>query len=106
MIENLFTKVTVEGVDYYDSKHPYPHQEALDLAAKHGLRVLERWELCKLFDESEAFRASLEAKRYWSASVYSYSHYGAWKFVGYNGGVSVSIRYLSSYVRCVGMEGK
>lgn len=100
-IEDDYVKVTVDGVDYYDSKKELTNQEALDLAAKHGLRVLERWELCKLFDTSEAFRESLEHKWYWSASVdSSYRNY-AWLFDGSYGYISYYDRLDANGVRCV-----
>jgi hypothetical protein len=101
-VEDDFVKVTVDGVDYFESKKELPHQEALDLATKHGLRVLERWELCKLFDENEAFRKSLEHKVYWSASVLSLDRYSAWRFSGFDGYVSYYSRVNSYGVRCVG----
>jgi len=96
-----FEKVTVDGVDYYDSKKDVTHQDALGLAAKYGLRVLERWELSKLFDESEEFRKSLVDKWYWSASVSSDPRYYAWLFGGSNGPVYNSTRYSTYGVRCV-----
>ena len=99
-----FEKVTVDGVDYYDSKKDMTHQDALGLAAKYGLRVLERWELSKLFDESEEFRKSLGDQWYWSASVFSSARVGAWLFGGGSGGVSYGYRVNSGCVRCVGGE--
>ena len=96
-----FEKVTVDGVDYYDSKKDVTHQDALGLAAKYGLRVLERWELSKLFDDSEEFRKSLVDKWYWSASVYSSSRSFAWRFGGSYGFVGFDSRYAPSGVRCV-----
>lgn len=103
-IEDAFVKVTVDGVDYYDSKKELTHQDALDLAAKHGLRVLERWELCKLYDESEAFRKSLEPKWYWSAKADSRSRSLAWRFSSSNGDGFIDHRFNVSCVRCVGGE--
>jgi hypothetical protein len=100
-VEDDFVKVTVDGVDYYDSKEELTHQEALDLAAKHGLRVLERWELSRLYDENEAFRKSLEHKWYWSASVFSSSRDYVWRFNGNNGNVDYSYRNYTTGVRCV-----
>jgi hypothetical protein len=97
-----FNKVNVDGVDYYDTKKELSHQDCLELAANHGLRVLERWELCKLYDESEDFRKSLAKKWYWSASVYSKNRSDAWLFNG-NGGVVLYGPYrISTYAaRCV-----
>ena len=99
-----FEKVTVDGVDYYDSKKDMTHQDALGLAAKYGLRVLERWELSKLFDESEEFRKSLVDKWYWSASVDSSDRNYAWIFYGNYGSVSIYSRSNAYGVRCVGGE--
>jgi hypothetical protein len=99
-----FEKVTIDGVDYYDTKKELSHQECLDLAAKHGLRVLERWELCKLYDESECFRKSLADKWYWSASVFSGNRNLAWQFYGFSGNVSYYYRNSAYGVRCVGGE--
>jgi hypothetical protein len=96
-----FVKVIVDGVEYYDSKTDVTHQEALDLAAKHGLRVMESWEMHRLFVDSEEFRESLAAKWYWCASVYSGSRFGAWQFGGYGGNVSNGYRNGSSGVRAV-----
>lgn len=101
-VEDDFVKVTVDGVDYYDSKKELPHQDAINLAAKHGLRVLKRWELCKLFDEGKEFRESLDHKWIWSASVFSSIRNYAWKFYGSVGSVSYSSRDNSYGVRCVG----
>jgi hypothetical protein len=101
-VEDDFVKVTVDGVDYFDSKKELSHQDAIDLAAKHGLRVLERWELCRLFDENEVFRKSLSQKWYWSASVVStYQNY-AWRFYGNDGTVLNNSRNYTYGVRCVG----
>ncbi len=99
-----FEKVTVDGVDYYDTKKKYSHQECLDLAAKHSLRVLERWELCKMYDESEEFRKSLAPKWYWSASVVSDSRSDAWQFYGNYGFAVNNYRFDTSGARCVGGE--
>ena len=97
-----FEKVTIDGVDYYDTKKELSYQECLDLAAKHGLRVLDRWELCKLYDESEEFRKSLD-KWYWSASVDSGSRNDAWRFFGVYGTVlDYGTRYYTNAARCVG----
>jgi len=96
-----FEKVTVDGVDYYDSKKDMTHQDALGLAAKYRLRVLERWELSKLFDDSEEFRKSLVDKWYWSASVDSNSRGSAWLFYGHGGPVYLSERFIPYGVRCV-----
>jgi len=98
-----FTKVTVDGVDYYDTKKELTHQECLDLASKHGLRVLERWELCKLYDESECFRKSTN-KCYWSASVNSLNRYNAWLFNGDYGNVDSNNRNYTGAALCVGGE--
>jgi hypothetical protein len=99
-----FDKVVVDGVEYYDSKKDMTHQDALDLAAKHGLRVMESWEVNKLFIESEAFRKSLYPKWYWCASVNSNNRLNAWQFYGGRGEVSLSSRYVSYFgVRCVGL---
>jgi hypothetical protein len=100
-----FDKVVVDGVEYYDSKKDVTHQEALDLAAKHGLRVMESWEMNQLWIESEAFRESLAAKWYWCASVYSYDRGVAWQFYGSNGGVSCNYRGSSHGVRAAAGEG-
>ena len=97
-----FEKVTVDGVDYYDSKKDVTHQDALGLAAKYGLRVLERWELSKLFDDSEEFRKSLVDQWYWAASVSSSSRDDAWLFGGAYGDVSYNSRLDTYGVRCVG----
>jgi hypothetical protein len=97
-----FDKVVVDGVEYYDSKKDVTHQEALDLAAKHGLRVMESWEMHRLFVDSEEFRESLAAKWYWCASVVSGTRLGAWQFNGLNGGVVDVNRSYFSGVRCVG----
>jgi hypothetical protein len=86
-----FDKVVVDGVEYYDSKKDMTHQEALDLAAKHGLRVMESWEMNRLYVESEEFRKSVASKWYWCASVYSSNRSSAWRFYGSYG------------VRCVGL---
>jgi hypothetical protein len=96
-----YIKVTVDGVDYYDTKKEYSHQECLDLAAKHSLRVLERWELCKLYDESEEFRKSLTQKWYWSASVFSFDRDYAWQFDGHYGVVDYDYRSNTYGARCV-----
>jgi hypothetical protein len=96
-----FEKVTIDGVDYYDTTKELSYQECLDLAANHGLRVLERWELCKLYDESEEFRKSLSEKWYWSASVYSGSRGSAWQFYGDDGSVDSSSRGYTYAARCV-----
>lgn len=100
-IANYFTKVVVDGVEYYDSKKEMTHQEAIDLAAKHGLRVLESWEMHRRFIESDEFRKSLAPEWYWCASVCSYSRSGAWLFYGYYGYVNDSDRNNTSGVRCV-----
>ena len=97
-----FIKVTVDGVDYYDSKEELSHRDCLDLASKHGLRVLERCELCKLYDESKEFRKSLVGKWYWSASVNSDFRDYAWRFNGSGGSVLNLYRRYSSGARCVG----
>ena len=99
-----FEKVTIDGVDYYDTKKELSHKDCLDLAAKHGLRVLERWELCKLYDESEEFRKSLSDAWYWSASVISYNRNNAWQFDGGDGYVVNVTRGNTGGVRCVGGE--
>jgi len=96
-----FVKVIVDGVEYYDSKTDVTHQEALDLAAKHGLRVMESWEMNRLYVECEAFRESLAAKWYWCASVYSNVRNGAWQFSGSYGYVDYGYRYVSLGVRAV-----
>ena len=96
-----FEKVAVDGVDYYDSKKDVTHQDALGLAAKYGLRVLERWELSKLFDESEEFSKSLVDKWYRSASVVSFDRNTAWQFNGGYGSVASSSRDHADGVRCV-----
>jgi hypothetical protein len=98
-----FDKVVVDGVEYYDSKKDVKHQEALDLAAKHGLRVMESWEMNQLWIESEAFRESLAAKWYWCASVYSGGRSLAWRFNGGLGSVSYVNRNDDYGVRCVGL---
>lgn len=107
-LESDFSKVTVDSVDYYDANVACTHQEALDLAAKHGLRVLESWEMHKLWIESEDFRKSLESRWYWRwywcASVYSGIRSYAWHFNGSGGGVSVNSRSGSYGVRCVAKE--
>jgi hypothetical protein len=103
-IEQDFTVVAVDGVKYYDSKEELSHQKCLDLALKYGLRVLERWELCKLYDESEEFRKSIDNKWLWSASVNSYYRNYAWRFYGCNGNVSNYDRDYASGARCVGGE--
>ena len=99
-----FDKVVVDGVEYYDAKKDVTHQGALDLAAKHGLRVMESWEMNKLFIESEEFRKSLADKWHWCASVVSSSHGSAWLFFGSSGVVSNFARSYSYGVRCVMRE--
>jgi hypothetical protein len=96
-----FDKVVVDGVEYYDSKKEMTHQDALDLAAKHGLRVMESWEMHKLFIESDEFRKSLADKWYWCASVTSNIRDGAWRFNGNYGGAYNGPRSLSYGVRAV-----
>jgi hypothetical protein len=98
-----FDKVVVDGVEYYDAKKDVTHQEALDLAAKHGLRVMESWEMNRLWIESEEFRKSLTPKWYWCASVVSGNRNNAWLFSGYYGFVSYYYRSLKYGVRCVGL---
>ena len=102
-IEVDFTKIVVDGITYFDAKKDMTHQDAHGLAAKHGLRVMESWEMNKLFIESKEFRKSLAAKWYWCASVVSYNRVGAWLFVGYSGYVSNGNRGSSYGVRCVGL---
>jgi hypothetical protein len=103
-IEQDFTRIVVDGITYFDSKKDMTHREALDLAAKHGLRVMEPWEMNKLFIESEEFRKSLADKWYWCASVNSDSRYYAWRFNGYYGYVDYNPRdYVHGGVRCVGL---
>jgi hypothetical protein len=102
-IEQDFTKVVVDGITYYDSKKDVTHRDALDLAEKHGLRVMESWETHKLFIESEEFRESLDGKWYWSASVNSDSRDYAWQFSGLYGSVNYNYRYYNYGVRCVGL---
>jgi hypothetical protein len=96
-----FDKVVVDGVDYYDSKKDVTHQGALDLAEKHGLRVMESWELNKLYIESDEFRKSLSHKWYWCASVVSNYRNFAWQFNGYYGYAYTYNRNLNNGVRCV-----
>jgi hypothetical protein len=97
-----FDKVVVDGVEYYDSKKDVKHQEALDLAAKHGLRVMESWEMNRLYVECEAFRESLAAKWYWGASVNSYKkHNFPWQIHGPSGTVSLGSHNYNGYTRCV-----
>jgi hypothetical protein len=98
-----FDKVVVDGVEYYDAKKDVTHQEALDLAAKHGLRVMESWEMNKLFIESEEFRRSLSEKWYWCASVNSDFRVFAWLFNGSYGVVNYFARNNSGGVRAVGL---
>jgi hypothetical protein len=98
-----FDKVVVDGVEYYDAKKDVTHQEALDLAAKHGLRVMEAWEMNRLWIESEEFRKSLASKWYWCASVVSDSRFSAWQFYGGYGVVGYVTRDFSYGVRCVGL---
>jgi hypothetical protein len=100
-IANYFTKVIVDGVEYYDSKKEMTHQEAIDLAAKHGLRVLESWEMHRRFIESDEFRKSLAPKWYWCASVLSSYRSNAWQFSGLTGGVDYDVRNNTYGVRCV-----
>jgi len=102
-IEIDFTEIVVDGITYFDSKKDVTHQEALDLAAKHGLRVMESWEMHRLFVDSKEFRESLAAKWYWSASVVSVNRLNAWQFDGSYGGVVFDYRSLSYGVRCVGL---
>ncbi len=102
-IEQDFTKIVVDGITYYDAKKDMTHQDALDLAAKHGLRVMESWEMNKLFIESEAFRKSLASKWYWCASVCSNYRSNAWLFYGNYGYASYNYRYDYYGVRCVGL---
>jgi hypothetical protein len=102
-IEQDFIRIVVDGVTYFDSKKDVTHQEALDLAEKHGLRVMESWEMHRLYVECEAFRESLAAKWYWGASVYSNYRSYAWLFNGNNGYVNLDYRGSSYGVRCVGL---
>jgi len=95
-----FDKVVVDGVEYYDSKKDVTHQEALDLAAKHGLRVMESWEMHRLFVDSEEFRESLAAKWYWCASVVSSNRSYVWQIYGSSGTVIRNHNY-NGYTRCV-----
>jgi hypothetical protein len=99
-----FDKVVVDGVEYYDAKKDMTHQEALDLAAKHGLRVMEPWEMNKLFIETEEFRKSLADKWYWCASVYSSTRGNAWLFDGDYGGVGGLNRNYVNGVRAIARE--
>ena len=100
-IGDAFDKVTVDGVDYYNFKKDVTHTDAFELAVKHGMRVLERWELCKLFDESEQARHALKGRRFWSASVYSGSRNVAWQFDGDYGSVNLSPRINTYGVVCI-----
>jgi hypothetical protein len=102
-VSTYFDKVVVDGVEYYDSKKDMTHQEALDLAAKHGLRVMESWEMNRLYVECEAFRESLAAKWYWCASVDSDDRGFAWRFDGDYGSVYDDSRSSHRGVRCVGL---
>jgi hypothetical protein len=91
----------VDGIEYYDSKKIMTHREALELAARNGLRVMESWEMHKLLVESEDFRKSLAPKWYWCASVGYCGRYNAWRFNGCNGYVETLNRDYYNIVRCV-----
>ena len=98
-IYQYFQRIVVDGVEYWDSLNLYTHEEALALAKGFNLRVLERWELCKLYDESEDFRSSLACEWYWSAALYSSVCGSAWLFNGGNGSLAVDTRCLSIRMR-------
>lgn len=102
-VDDDFTQAVVDGVTYYDAKKECTHQEALDLAAKHGLRVMESWEMHKLWIESENFRKSADGKWFWGASVVSDYRDNAWRFYGYGGGVGNYYRSGTGGVRCVAL---
>ena len=103
-IEQYFTKVIVDGITYYDSKKDMTHQEALDLAKKHGLRVMESWEMNQRFMESKEFRKSLTSTWYWCAAFCSDNSNVAWLFGG-DYGSAIYLGYRDDYnvVRCVGL---
>lgn len=92
--EDLFTKVVIDGITYYETKQDYTHETIIELAKEYGLRVLHRWEFSKVYDNSLPFRFNLSPRKYWTSTCADYSNY-AWLFDTF--GVATQVNRTKTY---------
>jgi hypothetical protein len=100
-IDKDFNKIEAGWYTYYEANREMTHHEALELAKHHGLRVLDCWELHKLYLDSKEFRESLARNWYWSASLYPNNSDYAIQFCGILGLSHLNSHNTKGLVRCV-----
>jgi len=101
MAEKDYIEHVIDDVSFFDCVNNMGHKEALEWAASHGFRVLERWEWSKLYDESEGFRKSTKRKWYWAANACPDDPFNSWMFNGFNGAAEMGHNGKIGGVRCV-----
>jgi len=85
---------------YETTEKTYNHQEALDkFEGINGKRLLTKEEIHFLISVGVLKRGD---SSFWSSSVVSNGHNGAWQFYGYDGFVDGNVRNLTYGVRLIG----